>query len=603
MTEITRRELDEAVEGQTIASRALQTFAEHPDRVALRWREGDGWGEMTWREYEQQVAVAAAGFQRLGVEPGDRVVLMVRNVPEFHIADLALVFLGATAVSIYNSSAPDQVAYLTAHSGAKLAVAGDAGFLARFEAVREDVPDLDTIVMLDDAVPADPASGVVSKAELLEGHEPADLAALASACSPDDPVTVIYTSGTTGPPKGALISHRNVVWTAEGLLRMIDIDPVGLRVVSYLPMAHIAERLCTHYLGVLGGLEVTTCPEPGRVAEYAREVHPEIMFGVPRVWEKIHAGVQAALAADPEKKASFDEAVAAAIPITERRSLGQATDEDLATWNFLDSVAFSQVRELVGLDAMKVAISGAAPIAGELISWFRALGVPLSEIYGMSESTALMAWEPYRVRAGTVGRAFAGTEMFLTEEGEVCIRGGNVFLGYLDDPEKTAETIDPDGTLHSGDIGTIDEEGYLTIIDRKKELIITAGGKNISPANLETALRQIPLVGQACAIGDQRPFVSALVVLDPDVAPAWAKEQGIDFDTLADLAQDPAVLAEIDRGLEEVMAEFNHAEQVKKVRVLAEEWLPDSEELTPTSKLKRRGIHQKYADEIAALYS
>src|SRR3546814_318476 len=193
--------------------------------------------------------------------------------------------------------------------------------------------------------------------------------------------------------------------------------------------------------------------------------------------------------------------------------------------------------------------------------------------------------------------------MFLTEEGEVCIRGGNVFLGYLDDPEKTAETIDPDGTLHSGDIGTIDEEGYLTIIDRKKELIITAGGKNISPANLETALRQIPLVGQACAIGDQRPFVSALVVLDPDVAPAWAKEQGIDFDTLADLAQDPAVLAEIDRGLEEVMAEFNHAEQVKKVRVLAEEWLPDSEELTPTSKLKRRGIHQKYADEIAALYS
>jgi long-chain acyl-CoA synthetase len=327
------------------------------------------------------------------------------------------------------------------------------------------------------------------------------------------------------------------------------------------------------------------------------------MFGVPRVWEKIYAGVQAALSADPEKKAKFDEAVAAAIPISERRTLGTATAEDDASFEFLDEVAFAGVRGLVGLDAVEYAISGAAPIPAELISWYRAIGVPLSEIYGMSESTGPMTWEPSRVKAGTVGVAFPGTDCFLADDGEVCIRGGNVFLGYLDDPDKTAEALDPDGTLHSGDIGEFDDEGYLRIIDRKKELIITAGGKNISPANLEAELKMIPLVGQACAIGDQRPFVSALVVLDPEVAPAWAKEHGIEVTSLADLAEHPDVLAEIDRGVAEAMAGFNNAERVKKVKVLSEEWLPDSEELTPTSKLKRRGIHAKYSEEIEALYA
>jgi long-chain acyl-CoA synthetase len=221
----------------------------------------------------------------------------------------------------------------------------------------------------------------------------------------------------------------------------------------------------------------------------------------------------------------------------------------------------------------------------------------------MSENSGPMTWEPYKVKAGTVGVAFPGVDVFLADDGEVCCRGGNVFVGYLDDPEKTAEALDPDGTLHSGDIGTFDDEGYLRIVDRKKELIITAGGKNISPANLETAIKTVPLIGQACAIGDQRPFVSALVVLDPEVAPAWAKEQGIEFDTLADLAADPRVQAEVERGVATAMEPFNGAERIKKVKILADEWLPDSEELTPTSKLKRRGVHSKYAAEIESLYT
>jgi long-chain acyl-CoA synthetase len=384
---------------------------------------------------------------------------------------------------------------------------------------------------------------------------------------------------------------------------LLQIEPVGFRVVSYLPMAHIAERMSSHYLALGGGYEVTTCPSPGDIAAYARDVHPEIMFGVPRVWEKIYATVQGALAADADRKAKFDEAVAAAIPLRLKKTRVALTDEEQQTLDFLDEVAFKGVRDLMGLDQLKFAVSGAAPIPPEMLEWFVGIGLPMSEIYGMSENTGPLTWDPYEIKPGTVGRAMPGSEVQLAEDGEVIARGGHVFQGYLNDPEKTAEALDADGWLHTGDIGEMDDEGYLRIVDRKKELIITAGGKNISPANLEAALKMIPLVGQACAIGDKRPFVSALVVLDTDVTPAWAQSRGLEAADLASLADHPEVMAEIEQGLAEVMAQFNNAERVKKVKILAEEWLPDSEELTPTSKLKRRGIHAKYEAEIEAIYT
>jgi long-chain acyl-CoA synthetase len=604
VAEITRDELDAAAEGGTIGGRWLRTVAAHPDQVALREKAADGsWRELTYREYADQVAVVAAGLESLGLGPGDRIVLMMRNCIDFHLVDMASIFCGATAVSIYNSSAPEQVAYLAGHCGAKVAVVEDLGFLERFLKVRDELPELESIVVLSDPDGLAPAEVLQAGALREHGQPPVDLEAAASRCTPESLATIIYTSGTTGPPKGVMLTHRNVVWTAEGYLRLLDVDPVGFRAVSYLPMAHIAERMTSHYLGAIGGYEVTTCPDPGQLAPYVREVRPEIMFGVPRVWEKIHAGVQAAASADPERKAQLDAAVATAIPLAERRALGTATAEDDATWAALDAGAFAPIRALVGLDALRFALTGAAPIPAELISWYRAIGVPLSEIYGLSECTGPMTWEPYRVKSGSVGVAFPGVEVFLADDGEVCCRGGNVFAGYLDDPEKTAEALDPDGTLHSGDIGVFDDEGYLRIVDRKKELLITAGGKNVSPANLESALRTIPLVGQACAIGDQRPCVAALVVLDPEVAPVWAREHGIEGASLAELAQHPEVVAEIERGVAEVMRGFNNAEAVKKVRVLGEEWLPDSEELTPTSKLKRRGIHAKHAEAIESLYA
>ena len=406
-----------------------------------------------------------------------------------------------------------------------------------------------------------------------------------------------------------MLTQHNVAHTCEQLTRCYDWAlgeerGVGLRVISYLPMAHIAERLSSHYNGLRLGFTVTCCPDPTQIATYAREVHPEVMFGVPRVWEKVYLGINAALGADEEKKQKFDEAMAAALPIMEARRAGTITEEQQATWDFLDAVAFSVVRGLIGLDALRLGITGAAPIPRHILEWFNALGVPLSEIYGMSETTGPMTWEaqPDRIKPGTVGPGIPGCEVVIADDGEVICRGDNIFQGYLKSPAQTADAL-IDGWLHSGDIGEMDEDGFLKIVDRKKELIITSGGKNISPANLEAALKTIPLVGQACAIGDSRKFVSALLVLDPESAALWAKSNGMDGVPLAELAGREEVIAEIQAGVERVNRQFAQVEQIKKFTLIGEEWMPDSDVLTPTSKLKRRGVHARYASEIEAMYA
>jgi long-chain acyl-CoA synthetase len=603
MATVTKEQLDEAVAGQTVATCFAATVAAGPGDVAIRWRnEDDSWGEWTWAEYAEKSARAAAGLSQLGIGRGDRVVIMMRNRPEFHVADMAAVLVGATPISIYNSSAPDQVQYLTAHCEAKLAILEDVGFHERFLKVRGELPALETIVLLED--PDGLAGDQVVPFSQLLAADPVDLAEAAKIAQPEDLATVIYTSGTTGPPKGVMLSHYNICWTAQSYKQVIGDDVRGLRSLSYLPMAHIAERMSSHYLSAIAGLQVTTCPDAGLLAKYLPTVKPQTFFGVPRVWEKLYAGVAAALAADPDKQEKFNEAVETAKQIDSVRRRGQKLNkEQQETWDFLDEVAFKQVRGLIGLDEVQYALSGAAPIEVGLLEWFRAIGVPLAEIYGMSENTGPMTWEPTTPRIGTVGRAMPGVEVKLLEDGEVVCRGGNVFDGYLKEPEKTAEALDADGWLHTGDIGEFDDDGYLKIVDRKKELIITAGGKNISPANLEGALKAFPLIGQVAAIGDKRPFMSALVVLDPEVAPAWAKSHGIEFTSLAELAEHPEVLAEIERNVQEANTRFSQVEQIKKWKVLPDEWLPDSDELTPTSKLKRRGVNARYAEEIEALYA
>jgi long-chain acyl-CoA synthetase len=443
----------------------------------------------------------------------------------------------------------------------------------------------------------------VTSFDALLAAEPIDLAAAAGSITADDLATVIYTSGTTGNPKGVMVTQRNVCAEVAALRAEFGTDLAGKRIVSYLPMAHIAERAVSHYLLAFDGVEVSCCPDAALLSAYLVDVRPQIMFGVPRVWEKLRAGILAAVGRDASKAASFNAAIEVAKPIGLARSWGTTTPEQDAIWAEVQAGGLTMVRQMVGLDQVEFAITGAAPIPESAIEWFNALGVPLAEVYGLSENTGAMTLSLRNIKPGTVGKAVAGTEVALAEDGEVICRGDIVSPGYLDDPAKTAETFDSEGWLHTGDIGVIDEEGYVKIVDRKKELIITAGGKNISPANLEAALKTIPLVSQAFAVGDGQPYTAALVLLDPDVAPGWAAAQGIEASSLVELAEHPTVVAEIEAGLEAAMQGFNNAERIKKVQVLGVEWMPDSDELTPTSKLKRRVIKEKYADQIATLYS
>jgi long-chain acyl-CoA synthetase len=576
---LSSQDIDAIVAGRTVPTLFRDMVARRPDAVAVHWRppgSDKATASLTWGEYADQACRVAAGLEALGVRPGQRIVLMMRNRPEFYPADVGSLLAGATPISIYNSSPPEQIEYLVSHSEATVAIVGDVGMLERFLKVRSELPNLQTLVLMDDTDGPAPAD-VVPFADLL-GAAPVDLDEAVGRVRPEDLATLIYTSGTTGPPKGVMLSHYNLCWVLESMNRATGEAVTGWRQVSYLPMAHIAERWLTHYLHIAEGTDVTTCPEPTELASYLREVRPEHFLGVPRVWEKLYAGIMAAVSADPEKKAGFERAL----------EVG-------------DEAVLGNIRAMVGLDRMRIAVTGAAPIPRPVLDFFLALGLPLTEIYGMSEATGPTTWDR-QIRPGTVGRAIPGQEMKLLDDGEVCFRGGNVFSGYLKDPDRTAEARDEDGWLHTGDIGEVDEDGYLKIVDRKKELIITAGGKNISPANLEAAIKSYPLIGQACAIGDGRAYMTALIVLDPDVAPTWARSRAIEFSSVADLASHPDVRAEVERCVEEANGRFSQVEKIKKIAILPTEWLPDSDELTPTMKLKRRGVLTKYADEIEKLY-
>ena len=602
----TIEQVHDMAKGRTVPMEFVKIAAERPDAVLLRsMASAPGAPEASWNTWtlgdvRSLAARAAAGYQALDVEPGERVMIMMRNRPDFHWLDLGAQFVRATPVSIYNSSSAEEIQYLASHAEARIMILEDAGFLAKVMEIRDELPLVEHIFVLEAPTDGLP-DGVRLVDELLANGE-ADLDTLAEVTSPDDLATLIYTSGTTGPPKGVMVSQYNVIYAINILREVLDEDDIETwRAVSYLPMAHIAERVTTHYQAMVIGFEVTCCPDPALLSAYLREVHPLMLFGVPRVFEKIYAGANAALPMDPEKAKAFNDGVAAAIEIKRAERAGTITDEQRETLAFLDAVAFAQVRALVGLDEIRIAITGAAPLPAEILEWFNAIGINLAEIYGLSETTGPLTFSPKANKPGYVGQACPGMEVKLGDDGEVLTRGGNVFHGYLKAPDKTAEAL-IDGWFHTGDIGILDDEGYLKIVDRKKELIITSGGKNISPANLEAALKMIPVIGQACTIGDNRKYLSALLVLDPEATPVWAAANGKAGMSLDELAADPDVLAAVQAGVDEVNTKFAQVEQIKKFTLLGEEWMPDSDLLTPTSKLKRRGIHARYAAEIEAMY-
>ena len=455
-------------------------------------------------------------------------------------------------------------------------------------------------------VDGDPPAGTTSLAELEAPNPEFDPATDLPEISPDDLVTLIYTSGTTGPPKGVQLSHRNVMAAAQGVEETIGFGP-GSRVISWLPAAHIAERMAHHYIPVIYAGTVTCCPNPREVVSYLPQVRPTWFFAVPRIWEKLKAGLEAMQAAQPEEQQRpIREALQAAIERLRLRQRGEPVPAELEEKVAqADAQMFSKLREMLGFDQAVALNVGAAPTPVDVLEFFNALGIELGELWGMSETCGAGAHNrPGQVKLGTVGPASPGVELKIAPDGELLVRGDCVMLGYRGAPDKTAEALDADGWLHTGDIGSIDEEGYLSIVDRKKEIIINSAGKNMSPANIEAAIKSAsPLIGQAVCIGDRRLYNTALIVLDADYTPQWATRQGIEVDAFEDLAHEQAVIAAVQEGIDQANEHLSRVEQIKRFTIVPGDWLPGGDELTPTMKLKRVPIAAKYEAEIEAMYA
>jgi long-chain acyl-CoA synthetase len=587
-----------AIDAPTVAEAFRITTEQHPDDVAVRNRDGSI--SITWGEVRDRADALAGGLAKLGVRPGDTVALMFGNRPEFHISDLAAMTIGAVPFSIYQTYTPEQIQYLISDSGARVAIVEQA-YLDRMLEARKELPDLEHVIVVDGEAP----EGVTPLADVEGSNPDFDAEAAWRAIKPEDLLTLIYTSGTTGPPKGVQLSHANQMDVVGSIEEIIGL-PKGIRVISWLPSAHIAERNAHHYIPIVFAGTITCCENPREVMSYLPDVRPNWFFAVPRIWEKLKAGLETTLHSQPEEqREKVERAIDAARQKVRLEQAGEEVPADLAEEvAAADAEYFAGLRKMLGLDDVITINVGAAPTPVDVLEFFHAIGLELAELYGMSESTgAGTCNRPGNVKIGTVGPAAPGCEIKLADDGEVLIRGGCVMVGYRNQPEKTAETVDKEGWLHTGDIGEIDDEGFLKIVDRKKEIIINAAGKNMSPANIEAELKTAtPLIGQAAAIGDARPYNTALLVLDADFAPQWASKQGIEETSLEALAGDEKVRAAVQEGVDAANEHLARVEQIKKFTIVSGDWLPGGDELTPTMKLKRKPIAEKYDDEIEAMY-
>ncbi len=569
------------------------------DEVAVRTLDDSV--SLTYGALLARADALAGGLAKLGLGHGQTLAIMMSNRPEFMVADMAALMLGAVPFSIYQTLAPEQIQYVVEDADARIAIV-EAGFLPKFQEAAKGLPKLEHVIVLD----REGGDRLLTLADVEASGSGFDAATTADAIKPGDLLTLIYTSGTTGPPKGVQLSHANVMHGCRGLAELVEL-PIGTRVISWLPTAHIAERAVNYYVPLAIGGTITTCPDPRQIATYLPQVKPHFFFAVPRIWEKMKAGLETQLASMPdEQRDGIQAALAQSLERVRLRQSGEPVPETLdAAVEKADREIFSMIRGLVGLDEAKVTAAGAAPTPREVLEFFHALGVKLGEGWGMSETTGIgTASHPDEIRIGTVGKALPGVEIRLADDNEILVRGANIMVSYRNLPEKTAETIDADGWLATGDIGSIDEDGYVSIVDRKKEIIINAAGKNMSPANIESTMKGAsPLIGQICAIGDARPYNTALIVLDADYAPAWAASHGIEGTSLAQLASDERVVAGVQAAIDLGNAKLARVEQIKKFTLLANEWLPGADELTPTMKLKRKPIAEKYAAEIGAMYS
>jgi long-chain acyl-CoA synthetase len=608
-----RAEIERLAGGRTFCDMLAQVATEHGDQPAYSdtWSDGGEWETISWSRTRELALQVAAGFIELGLQPGERVGMMLPNCTEHVLADLGAMHAAAVPVTFYATLAAEQIAYVAGNCDARIAVLDGAGELARWQPVLDQLPSLRKIIVRDAA--ACPAGEMyLSWADLLElgaarqAQFPAEVADRIATITPSDPVTLLYTSGTTGHPKGVLITHGSALY--EVMAAEVTGNTIkNVRWVSYLPLAHIAERMFTVYLAINNVGHVHFCHDAAsQLVGIVGRVRPTAFFGVPRVWEKFQAGITALLHADPDeaKRAAVAAAMETGLRYVRSRQYGQQTGPELAAeFAAAEASVLAPIRQLLGLGEVGIAISAAAPLPPDVGDFFAGLGLRILDVYGMTETTgAFTNNTPDAFKLGTVGRPSPGIEVRIADDGEILARGPLNTPGYLNLPEQTAELIDADGWLHTGDIGSVDADGFVSVVDRKKELIITSGGENVSPAAVENLLVAHPLIGQALAYGDQRPYLVAVLTLDSSVAPGWAKAHGVKAESLAELAADPVVLAEVGRAVDEANSRLARVQRIKYWRLLPVEWTAESEELTPTLKLKRRVVHAKYADIIDALY-
>jgi long-chain acyl-CoA synthetase len=598
----------------------------HPERVALKRKVEREWRDITWRDYGNEVTRAAKGLMSLGFVPGDKMSLLSYNRPEWHFADLACMSAGGTTAPIYITNSAEQVAYIAAHSDSKVAVVENDEQLAKILKSRSELPLLEKVVVID--LTDTPAGSdivmtwdeLLTAGDLFEGNA---FETARAAVTPAGIATFVYTSGTTGPPKAVMLTHDNIWWTCMhtvsrlplGDLREVATDA---RTLSYLPLSHIAERMISHFLHIFYGTETWFAESLPTVPEDLAACRPTYFFGVPRVWEKLHARIESVLTERPEARkdrielALVKQAIAVGQRVTQAEQAavsrgGKLRDARLSPWLRMkhagfEAVVLRKLRKRIGLGSCTLALSAAAPLNPSITSFFHALGIKITEGYGQSEDTGPTTWNsPDAMKIGTVGPPLDGVEVRIAADGEILVRGGNVTQGYYKNDHATRELLDDEGFMRSGDIGVMDEAKYLTITDRKKDLIITAGGKNIAPQELENRIKLHSLISQVVVIGDGRPFLTALITLDPDKLPGWAERHGIDHAAPA-VASDKATLEELQGVITEVNETFAHVEGVRKFRVLERDFLEEENEITPTLKVKRKQINEKYADAIAEMY-
>ena len=598
------------IQGDTMSKMFWNAVQQRGDRVILRQKDFGIWNAVTWRELGVIAREIGMGLVALGFAPGERVSILANTVKEWMFADLGALGAAGVVNGIYPTDAAAQCEYLINDSNSVFVFVEDEEQLDKILSIRMQTPQLRKIIVFDmEGLSGFSDPQVMSLAELRElgkayiVQHPSEWETRLNLRLPDDLAILVYTSGTTGKPKGAMISHRNLVHVVRGYNRVLGQNENDER-ICFLPLCHIAERVGGEYSSIYSGAVLNFVENPDTVPENVREIAPTVFLAVPRVWEKFYSAVTITVSeATKLQQWAYRWALGAGHQVAERHIAGQPISALLKLkFHIGRKLALDNVRKAIGIHRCRFVATGAAPISPDLIKWYLALGVPMLEVWGQTESSgAASANLINRIVPGSIGPACVYNEMKISAEGEILVRGDNVFMGYLNLPERTAETI-RDGWLHTGDVGAVSSDGYFKITDRMKDIIITAGGKNITPSELENQLKFSPYITDAVIIGDRRAYLTALIMIDQDNVEKYAQDNDVPFSNYASLTRSAEVLALISSEIERVNKQFARVEQIKQFRLIEARLTAEDEELTPTMKLKRKLVHQKYAELIASMY-